>query len=129
MRQQYSQQSRGSAGRPDASWPEQGIGPHSTLRRRSPTGGTVAVIDEPRPKRIRLLLIEDNRLLRDAIANMLHRHADLQVVTAAVGIDAHNERSSRHDHPPFNFSTKSLYFHGQEIRSMLVSELKTTLIS
>ena len=50
------------------------------------------MIDEPRPKRIRLLLIEDNRLLRDAIANLLHRHEDLQVVTAAPAGEAAVQR-------------------------------------
>ena len=39
---------------------------------------------EPRSKRIRLLVIEDHRMLRDAIAKMLRAEPDLQV-TAAPG--------------------------------------------
>jgi hypothetical protein len=42
----------------------------------------VAAANAPIAKRTRLLLIEDNRLLRDAIAEMLHGHADLELVTA-----------------------------------------------
>jgi len=82
--QRYSQQSRSSAGRIDGSWQHQGIGPQSTLRRHDAAGGTVAVTYGPRSKRIRLLLIEDHRMLRDAIAKMLRAEPDLQV-TAAPG--------------------------------------------
>ena len=42
---------------------------------------------EPRSKRIRLLVIEDHRMLRDAIAKMLRAEPDLQV-TAAPGGEA-----------------------------------------
>src|SRR5439155_10842230 len=68
--QRYSQQSHSNAGRADASWQQHGIGLHSPPRPHDAAGGTVAVTYEPRSKRIRLLVIEDHRMLRDAIAKM-----------------------------------------------------------
>ena len=83
--QRYSQQARSNAGRADGSWRQEGIGFHSTLRRHSAAGGTVAVTYGPRSKRIRLLVIEDHRILRDAIATMLRAEPDLQVSAGAGG--------------------------------------------
>src|SRR5439155_11346095 len=83
--QRYSQQSHSSAGKADGSWQQHGIGLHSTPRPQGAAGGTVAVPYGPRPKRIRLLVIEDHRMLRDAIARMLRAEPDLQVTAASGG--------------------------------------------